>query len=209
MSQKWPLEDGPEGQYGKGWLIEDVPVIFLLLKCSKIRLLFPPQDPDNQKEFISLVMESGDLVGKWINRTDLGDIAGSATSVRKDNKGTFRNKNGLSGPYRFMQWKFVAERMKECAALLRENGRMLGEYYSLSPLAKSFLCLTTVLTGNRSTSMFGKSWNNSERSQEAAYLILNGHYCIACRGINCSIYRLYLYRRNMDISVFSILQLPT
>lgn len=70
-------------------------------------------------------MESGDLVAKWINRTDLGDIAGSATSVRKDNKGTFRNKNGLSGPYRFMQWKFVAERMKECAALLRENGRML------------------------------------------------------------------------------------
>lgn len=128
VGQKWPLEDGPEGQYGKGWLIEDVPVIFLLLKCSKIRLLFPPQDPDNQKEFISLVMESGDLVAKWINRTDLGDIAGSATSVRKDNKGTFRNKNGLSGPYRFMQWKFVAERMKECAALLRENGRMLGEY---------------------------------------------------------------------------------
>ncbi|KIR26936.1 hypothetical protein I309_04102 [Cryptococcus deuterogattii LA55] len=125
MSQKWPLEDGPEGQYGKGWLIEDVPVIFLLLKCSKIRLLFPPQDPDNQKEFISLVMESGDLVAKWINRTDLGDIAGSAASIRKDNKSTFRNKNGLSGPYRFMQWKFVAERMKECAALLRENGRML------------------------------------------------------------------------------------
>lgn len=84
MSQKWPLEDGPEGQYGKGWLIEDVPVIFLLLKCSKIRLLFPPQDPDNQKEFISLVMESGDLVAKWINRTDLGDIAGSAASIRKD-----------------------------------------------------------------------------------------------------------------------------
>lgn len=139
MSQNWPLEDGPEGQAGKGWFIEDVPVMFLLLKCSKIRLLFPPQDPGNQNEFISLVMESGDLVMKWINRTDFGNVAGSAPSARKDNKDSYRNKNGLSGPYRFVQWRFVAERMKECAALLRESGRLLGEYQSLSPLAKPFV----------------------------------------------------------------------
>lgn len=139
VSQNWPLEDGPEGQAGKGWFIEDVPVMFLLLKCSKIRLLFPPQDPGNQNEFISLVMESGDLVMKWINRTDFGNVAGSAPSARKDNKDSYRNKNGLSGPYRFVQWRFVAERMKECAALLRESGRLLGEYQSLSPLAKPFV----------------------------------------------------------------------
>ncbi|OWZ47440.1 hypothetical protein C349_02439 [Cryptococcus neoformans var. grubii Br795] len=125
VRQKWPLEDGPEGQDGKGWFIEDVPVMFLLLKCSKIRLLFPPQDHGNQKEFISLVMESGDLVMKWIHRTDFGNVFGSVPSGRKDNKSTYRNKNGLSGPYRFMQWRFVVEQMKECAGLLRENGRVL------------------------------------------------------------------------------------
>lgn len=47
-------------------------------------------------------MESGDLVMKWINRIDFGNVVGSVLFVRKDNKDLYRNKNGLSGFYRFV-----------------------------------------------------------------------------------------------------------
>ncbi|ODN80573.1 hypothetical protein, variant 1 [Cryptococcus amylolentus CBS 6039] len=129
VPDRWSIH-ASAGQEAEGWKNQDAPIIFLLLICARIHLLSPAHQAD-QQAFVELVDRAADLVGRWMDRIAvLEEESRSKRGAMGSDKGSWRNKHGLCGPYRETLFDYVVEKLGECEGIAMRSGDHAGEFSS-------------------------------------------------------------------------------
>nr|ODN93023.1 hypothetical protein L204_05202 [Cryptococcus depauperatus CBS 7855] len=121
IPSQWRL-DGEE----EGWSHVDVPVLYSLLKSTPI-YLYSPSDPSDRPLFIQHTRVAANIVLECLKRLQTESNGREYRMTGQGSAGSRRNKNGLSGPYRFCQWLTIEDKLSQCAILLEEEGNLEGK----------------------------------------------------------------------------------
>ncbi|WVN91033.1 uncharacterized protein L203_106280 [Cryptococcus depauperatus CBS 7841] len=108
---------------GEGWSHVDVPVLYSLLKSIPI-YLYSPSDPSDRPLFIQHTRVAANIVLECLKRLQTESNGREYRMTGQGSAGSRRNKNGLSGPYRFCQWLTIENKLSQCAILLEEEGNL-------------------------------------------------------------------------------------
>ncbi|WVQ79976.1 hypothetical protein IAT38_002077 [Cryptococcus sp. DSM 104549] len=132
----WLEENMPSewrtGENEVGWENKDAPLMNLLIICTRIHL-HPLNSPYDTATVFPFLREAATLIKSWIShlkaqpsyspKTSTSALPPSPTDTTGSSwRGSSRNKHGLSGPFHFSEWDYVAGRLVEVGEALKGQG---------------------------------------------------------------------------------------